>query len=275
MARSVMAIFVGVVIWIVSRELQFQVPVLAFVGPGLAGYATSMIAGRSHRGHGLALAGIVVLSSWLLGAPLSYFVRFFVVPTVAIMVGSEINAVISGKVQFNMSDRDRRLVFICLGVLAGAFIGFLTRPSAFLIGQLPFETVLSRGGNLSGVDQLLVPTAQASFNQMLLYAVAGGVVGFLLPFALTVLKGAPSGAAVATTDPSYPAHDSERAGATEILNNDAVLKMLGAGLGEAVVLEKIRQSRCMFDLSASGLAHLKQNGASDGIISGMLQRSQA
>ena len=69
-------------------------------------------------------------------------------------------------------------LFIAGGALLGATIGFVTRPSAFLVGQLPLGTVLSRGSNLQGLDQLLVSTAQSSFNQMVLFAVIGGVIGF-------------------------------------------------------------------------------------------------
>ncbi len=32
-----------------------------------------------------------------------------------------------------------------VGFLAGGVIGFLYRPSAFIIGQLPFDVVITRG----------------------------------------------------------------------------------------------------------------------------------
>jgi hypothetical protein len=51
-----------------------------------------------------------------------------------------------------------------LGAIVGAFVGYLMRPAAFGVGQLDFETVISRGSNLHGLDQLLVSTAEASFN---------------------------------------------------------------------------------------------------------------
>ena len=67
-----------------------------------------------------------------------------------------------------------------LGLILGGVIGFLLRPSAMLIGQLPFETVISRGANLQGLDKLLVPTAQSSFNIMVVGAIVGAVVGVVV-----------------------------------------------------------------------------------------------
>jgi hypothetical protein len=68
-------------------------------------------------------------------------------------------------------------LFMVAGFLLGAFIGFLMRPAAFLIGQLPLETVITRGSSLNGLDQLLVPTAQSSFNMMLTGAIIGAIAG--------------------------------------------------------------------------------------------------
>ena len=64
-----------------------------------------------------------------------------------------------------------------LGLIVGAFVGFLLRPSVMLVGQLPFETVVSRGANLRGFDQILVPTAEMSFNIMMVGAIIGAVAG--------------------------------------------------------------------------------------------------
>jgi hypothetical protein len=68
---------------------------------------------------------------------------------------------------------DRRVSFATLGFLAGAVVGFLSRPSVFLVGQLPFAAVISRGGTLRGMDELLVPAAQQSFNHTFLFALVG------------------------------------------------------------------------------------------------------
>jgi hypothetical protein len=64
-----------------------------------------------------------------------------------------------------------------IGLFVGAFVGFQLRPSAFLVGQLPLGTVITRGANLSGLDVLLVSTAQTSFNYMLAGAAVGAACG--------------------------------------------------------------------------------------------------
>ncbi len=66
------------------------------------------------------------------------------------------------------------------GFFVGGLIGFLLRPSAFLVGQLSFDQVISRGANFTGMDQMLIPLAQKSFNIMLGVAVVGAVVGALI-----------------------------------------------------------------------------------------------
>ncbi len=59
------------------------------------------------------------------------------------------------------------------GFLAGAFIGYIYRPPAFLIGQLPFKHVISRGTMLQGFDQVYIEVAEKSFN----YLLGGGIIG--------------------------------------------------------------------------------------------------
>ena len=66
-----------------------------------------------------------------------------------------------------------------VGFIAGSILGFLYRPSAFLIGQLPFDVVITRGANLKGVDQVLIPLAQSSFNNMVAAAVIGALIGIV------------------------------------------------------------------------------------------------
>lgn len=72
---------------------------------------------------------------------------------------------------------DLRFV-LAIGFVGGGFIGFLMRPSVFLVGQLPFVTVVTRGSGLSGIDQLLIPSAQQSFNVMVAGALVGAAVAF-------------------------------------------------------------------------------------------------
>ena len=70
------------------------------------------------------------------------------------------------------------------GLLIGGLVGFLLRPSVPLIGQLPFSTVISRGANLRGLDQLLLGYARTSFNYLLAGLVLGAVIGLIAAIAL-------------------------------------------------------------------------------------------
>ena len=69
---------------------------------------------------------------------------------------------------------------IFVGGAIGAVIGFLLRPSVPLIGQLPLGTVLTRGGNLSGLDSILKGAAETSCNYMIVGALIGAVVGWFI-----------------------------------------------------------------------------------------------
>jgi len=64
--------------------------------------------------------------------------------------------------------------------LLGGVIGFVLRPSAPGIGQLPFETVLTAGSNLQGIDQLLTPVAQQSFKYLVIGVILGGIAGLII-----------------------------------------------------------------------------------------------
>lgn len=66
------------------------------------------------------------------------------------------------------------------GFFIGGLIGFLLRPSAFLVGQLSLGQVISRGANFAGMDQMLIPLAQKSFNIMVGVAIVGAIVGALI-----------------------------------------------------------------------------------------------
>lgn len=69
------------------------------------------------------------------------------------------------------------------GFLAGAFVGYLYRPPAFMIGQLPFKYVISRGTTLKGLEQMYIPVAETSFN----YLLGGGIIGLALAVAAVLL----------------------------------------------------------------------------------------
>lgn len=71
----------------------------------------------------------------------------------------------------------RALPLAAIGLFIGGLLGFLLRPAAPLIGQLDFGTVITRGSNLTGLDMLLLSTAQASFNYLLFGAILGAVAG--------------------------------------------------------------------------------------------------
>ena len=62
---------------------------------------------------------------------------------------------------------------ILLGLAAGAIVGFLLRPSITLVGQLPLGVVLTRGATLKGLDVMLKPFAETSFN----YIIVGALIG--------------------------------------------------------------------------------------------------
>jgi len=64
-----------------------------------------------------------------------------------------------------------------------------------------------------------------------------------------------------------------KAFAAEVLTNDGVVAMVKAGLGDEVVISKIKTSQGQFDLSAQGLVQLKESGASDAVIKAMIEAS--
>ena len=74
-----------------------------------------------------------------------------------------------------------------IAAVIGAVVGYLFRPSVPFIGQLPLETVLTRGENLRGLDVVLRGVAERSFN----YIVVGVIVGALLGFVLLQLTPKP------------------------------------------------------------------------------------
>lgn len=70
---------------------------------------------------------------------------------------------------------------VVAGAFLGGLVGYLLRPSVPFIGQLPFETVITRGSNLSGLDLLLLKgAAETSCNYMIVGVLIGGLIGWLL-----------------------------------------------------------------------------------------------
>jgi hypothetical protein len=73
------------------------------------------------------------------------------------------------------------------GFLLGAGVGYLYRPSAFLVGQLPFRHVITRGASLKGFDQVYLEVAQRSFDYLLVGGFLGAALGIVA--ALLLRKG--------------------------------------------------------------------------------------
>lgn len=74
----------------------------------------------------------------------------------------------------------RGLPFI--GALIGGIVAYLLRPSAPLVGQLPFDVVMTRGNNLQGLERMVIPTAETSFN----YIIAGVIIGAILFWIISI-----------------------------------------------------------------------------------------
>ncbi|MEI8191996.1 MAG: hypothetical protein WCI75_19975, partial [candidate division NC10 bacterium] len=58
--------------------------------------------------------------------------------------------------------------------------------------------------------------------------------------------------------------------AAEMLTNDSIVTMVKAGLGEELILGKIKISQGQYDVSTDGLVKLKKDGVSDKIIQAMM-----
>lgn len=61
----------------------------------------------------------------------------------------------------------------------------------------------------------------------------------------------------------------------ETLNNDSVLTLIAAGLGDEVVIAKISTSPASYDLSTSSVISLKQKGVSGPVLAAMITASSA
>ena len=67
-----------------------------------------------------------------------------------------------------------------IGAILGAIVGYWFRPSVPFLGQLPLETVMTRGGSLQGLDVILRGVAEQSFNYIVIGAILGALVAFVL-----------------------------------------------------------------------------------------------
>jgi len=87
----------------------------------------------------------------------------------------------SGALNYLMT-RVRIVSFPIAGALLGGSLGFVLRPTNPLVGQLPLGTVITRGAFLEGMDRLIVPLAEYSFNAMLGGLLAGAAAGALIAY---------------------------------------------------------------------------------------------
>lgn len=61
----------------------------------------------------------------------------------------------------------------------------------------------------------------------------------------------------------------------DALTNKSVTDLHKAGLGDEIIMAKIAQSKCVFDLSTEALIELKSKGVSDAVIKAMINKSGA
>jgi hypothetical protein len=127
----------------------------------------------------LAFMRMQLLIIWILAAVVAFFARRYCVTQLKQLQKESPDT---------FAEAVRASWFLVGGFCLGAFLGFLLRPSAALVGQLPFMVVLTRGASLQGMDQILVPLARTSFNYLLFGGIIGGAVGFIAPRFLTVKK---------------------------------------------------------------------------------------
>lgn len=81
-----------------------------------------------------------------------------------------------------------KLFLAILGMALGGYIGFLNRPAAFLVGQLPLSKIILAGTNLNGLERVLAPVARTSFTYMVIGAIIGFVSGLILSAVLVRKK---------------------------------------------------------------------------------------
>ena len=65
------------------------------------------------------------------------------------------------------------------------------------------------------------------------------------------------------------------AGAQDVLNNDSIIKMVKAGLGEGVVVSMVQSQPGKYSLTADDLVKLKQQGVPDKVMAAMVSKGTA
>jgi uncharacterized membrane protein len=80
-----------------------------------------------------------------------------------------------------MYEMNKKAWIICvICITLGASIGYFYRPPGIFIGQLPFDVVITRGGNLKEIDQIYLEIAKTSFNYLLIGGIVGGIIGAIV-----------------------------------------------------------------------------------------------
>ena len=74
---------------------------------------------------------------------------------------------------------------------------------------------------------------------------------------------------------SFGQSSSNTNGSDEILTNANIIALAKLGLSDAVIIEKIRQSKCNFDTSLAGLTELKNEKISDAVILSIMDSQAA
>ncbi|OJY98225.1 MAG: hypothetical protein BGP13_11310 [Sphingobacteriales bacterium 40-81] len=78
-----------------------------------------------------------------------------------------------------------------------------------------------------------------------------------------------------TKTTSKPAAKSATPTKSDAFTNKSVIDLHKAGLGDEIILTKIAQSKCAFDLSTDGLIDLKSKGVSADVIKAMMNKSES
>lgn len=81
-----------------------------------------------------------------------------------------------------------KALLVSLGAVVGAVIGYMASSSVMFFGmtagRLPVGVVLTGGATLGGFDSLLVEQARSAQFTTLLAAAIGGLVGFVIAWAM-------------------------------------------------------------------------------------------
>jgi hypothetical protein len=95
------------------------------------------------------------------------------------------------------------------------------------------------------------------------------ITGLLVAFGLIAFLAASAAEPPSNPSPAKPAQQEE------VLTNPTIIELKELGLGESLIVEKIKTSRCNFDMSIAGLKQLKAAGVPETVIKEMLSAKSA